>query len=107
MNCQTYAFEYPKLETLLDALHPTILLDADERAMLYILRMEYADDFTLISPLNLCLATGVLPEKVLFLYSWAARMISILHEEKRDTIEEMEVMRKEWEMSEHDAENSN
>jgi hypothetical protein len=58
--------------------------------------MEYADDFMLISPLNLCLATGVLPEKVLFLYSWAERMISILHEEKRDTIEEMEGMRKEW-----------
>jgi len=98
MNPRTYAFEYPKLKMLLDILHPAVLLDADKCGQLNMLQMEYVDDFILISLLNLCLSTGIMPKKVLFLYSWAERMISVLHKEKKDTIKEIEQMRKEGEI---------
>lgn len=89
---ETYAFEYPKLETLLDALSPE-LLDAEEREVLRTAGVEYADDFTLISPLNLCLSTEIGPERIRFLYTWIEQVIGQVHEENQEFIDEIEELR--------------
>jgi hypothetical protein len=105
LDCRTYWFQYPKLEAVLAKLQPGVLFDKNEHLMLCTLGMEYADDFMLISPLNLCLTTEILPEKVLFLYSSAETAISMLHEEKQHIIYEMEELRCEWNMmhDDHDS----
>jgi hypothetical protein len=84
---------------------PGVWFDKNECCMFCTLGMEYGDDFMLISPLNLCLTTKILPEKVLFLYSSAETAILMLHEEKQHIIDEMEELRCEWNMM-HDDHNS-
>jgi hypothetical protein len=91
---ETYAFKYPKVETLLDNLSPdSELLDAEEHEVLHTAGVEYADDFTLISPLNLCLSTKIGPEQICFLYTWIEQVIAQVHKENQDFIDEIEELR--------------
>jgi hypothetical protein len=64
-------------------------LDFEEGKILLVGAIEYADDLAFISPLRLCLSSGIPPEKVLALYTWAERMILEVHAKEQDFLEEV------------------
>jgi hypothetical protein len=47
-----------------------------------------ADDFTFLSPLNLCLSTGIAPETIVSFYRWA-EMIEKVHKQQTQCIVEL------------------
>ena len=85
-----YPFEYPQVGALCTSLGYSSLLSPEEWDILRTMGLEYADDFTLISPLHLCMSSGFLPEKAIKLYVWAEEMINKVHTEQRELIEEIE-----------------
>jgi hypothetical protein len=88
LECRTYGFIYPELTAFSDELYPSGL-DFEEARILQVGATEYADDLTLVSPLHLCLSSGIPPEKVLALYTWAERMILEVHAKEQDFLEEV------------------
>jgi hypothetical protein len=55
--------------------------------------VQYADDFTFLSPLNLCLGTGIEPEQIVALYLWSSKMISMVHSGQKELIAELKGLR--------------
>lgn len=64
-------------------------IDARGRQGLRIAGLTHIDDFTLISPLELCLVSRVWPEKVNTLFTYAEDMLHDVHFEERKVIAEM------------------
>lgn len=92
---ETYCFEYPSVDDLLQLLD-TILgndglpfIDAHGCQGLRIAGLTHIDDFTFISPLDLCLVSRVWPEKVKILFAYAEDMIDDVHFGERKMIAEI------------------
>jgi len=84
---ETYPLTYP---TVVVGYAGLTLADVE---VINIAGVHHADDFTLVSPQNLCMSTRIAPEKMLALYFWARRTISHVHAEKQGWIQELKAMR--------------
>jgi hypothetical protein len=85
---ETYAFVYPSLAMDLPTEYAGLKLSDIE--LIQNAGVQDADDFTLLSPLNLCLTTGIEPEQIVALYLWSSKMISMVHREQKGLIAELE-----------------
>jgi hypothetical protein len=84
LEVETYPFKYPSLK---EDLPPNFVdLDTAELQNIKGAGVKYADDFTMLSPLNLCLSTGIAPEKISALYNWSEMIIYMVHAEQKETI---------------------
>lgn len=93
MDIKTYYFIYPSIASDLPKDLSGITTEEKERIMLA--GIEYADDFSLLSPLNLCLSTHIAPEKIMALYTWAEEAINEVHAKEVGAILEVEGWRRE------------
>lgn len=64
-------------------------INARGRQGLRVAGITHIDDFTFISPLDLCLVSRIWPEKVNVLFTYAEDMIEDVHFEERKMIAEM------------------
>jgi hypothetical protein len=88
-DIDTYAFFYPSvLVNLRDE-----GLTQEEVELVQGAGVNNADDVTFLSPLNLCLTTGIAPAKIVAVYRWASEMIEKVHEEQRELIAELKGLR--------------
>jgi len=88
---ETYAFVYPSLA--MDLPTDYVGLKLSDIELIQNVGMQYADDFTFLSPLNLCLTTGIEPEQIVALYLWSRKMISMVHREQKGLITELKGLR--------------
>jgi hypothetical protein len=65
-------------------------LTQEEVELVHSAGVDNTDDITFLSPLNLCLMTGIAPAKIVAFYCWANEMIEKVHEEQRELIVELE-----------------
>lgn len=84
IDVETYWFEYPSLEQ--DLPMNFAGLEINELRAIEAAGMEYADDFVMLTPLDLCIGTGISPEKISAVCSWAETMIYSVHAEHADTV---------------------
>lgn len=75
---------YPTLEVLTDALS----LNPLEVLGLSVLGIPDLEALTFISPVNVCIISKILPERVILIYRTAVELIHRIHEENREYIEE-------------------
>jgi len=87
----THAFFYPSV--LFDLPKGDEGLTQEEIELVQGAGVNNADDVTFLSPLNLCLTTGIAPAKIVALYRWACQMIAKVHEEQKELIAELEGLR--------------
>ena len=93
MDIKTYYFIYPSIASDLPKDLSGITTEEKDRIMLA--GIECADDFSLLSPLNLCLSTHIAPEKIMALYTWAEEAINEVHAKEVGAIIEVEGWRRE------------
>jgi hypothetical protein len=89
-DMETYGFVYPSL--LEDFPKEFMGLDLHDFKVLKTAGIEYADDFTIMSPFDLCLATEIEPDKIIALYFWAREAVIHTHLEEKDLIGELMAM---------------
>lgn len=100
---KTYCFKYPSVDDLLQQLRsvgPTgdvEFTDVQGRQGLRIAGMYDIDDFTRITPLDLCLVSRVWPEKISILFALVEEMIHTVHSERRKDIDNMTTLLREYE----------
>jgi hypothetical protein len=90
-DIETYPFFYPSV--LSDPPRGNEGLTQEEVELVRGAGVDNADDVTFLSPLNLCLTTGIAPAKIVALYRWANGMIEKVHEEQRVLIAELKGLR--------------
>lgn len=90
-DVETYAFFYPSV--LFDLPEGYEGVTSEEIEIIRGAGVQNADDFTFLSPLNLCLTTGIAPGKIVALYCWADEMIAGVHKEQKETIVELKALR--------------
>ena len=90
-DMETYGFAYPSL--LEDLPREFVGVDLHDLEVLRTVGVEHADDFTLMSPVNLCLTTEIEPEKITALYFWATDAVAHTHLEQESLIGELMAMR--------------
>ena len=88
-DIDTYAFFYPTV--LFDLCDEG--LTEEEVKLVQGAGVNNADDVTFLSPLNLCLTTGIAPAKIVAVYRWASKMIARVHEEQRELIAKLKGLR--------------
>lgn len=90
-DIDTYAFFYPSVLFY----HPKgdEALTQEEIELVQGGGVNNADDVTFLSPLNLCVTTGIAPAKIIALYRWANEMIAEVHDEQRESIAELKRLR--------------
>jgi hypothetical protein len=84
LDVETYGFEYPSLEQDLPLYFAC--LDIEELRAIEVAGLEYADGFVMLAPLDLCVDTGIVPEKISAVYSWAETMIHAVHAEQKEAV---------------------
>jgi hypothetical protein len=90
-DIETYPFFYPSV--LFDLPEGYEGVTSEEIEIIQVVGVQNADDFTFLSSLNLCLATGIAPRKIMALYHWADKMIAGVHKEQKETIAELKALR--------------
>lgn len=92
MQLATYYFDYPSVDDLLSNIYLDgnfDFIDARGRQGLRIAGMINVDDFTMISPLDLCLVSRIQPEKVVVLFALVEKTIEAVHQEKKEEISDI------------------
>ena len=98
-NIEMYYFEYPSLAALAGHLDKTCssscVLNKHEYDLVVGIRIEYIDDFTLMTATQLHSWTGIPMAKIRELYKAANEMIHEFHAEKEEEIKDIHHLRQE------------
>ncbi|KAF9464230.1 hypothetical protein BDZ94DRAFT_1354740 [Collybia nuda] len=102
---ETHAFDYPGLDEILQRLDSQVdavggcgLPYIDDRGIqgLRVAGMVNADDFTMLSPVDMSIISRIVPEKISVLYRFVEKIIEQVHEVKKEDIESLRCIRQEW-----------